>query len=279
MKLLATLGPSGTFSETAANIGMTLLVDGADYEVRYYRSLRLTCDAVPNDCSLGVVPLENSLAGYVPEVLDKLAEGSVKILGQISLRVAFSLVSRVSSLDQVECVYVQHMASMQCSRFIEQLGVPVIYVESNSAALEIVSVGSATESTRGGASAIVSTLAINGLNFALQIDDILDTTESVTRFVLIGDSDSGGYFSRPGHIRKSSAIVSPMVNTPGVLEQILRPFSQRLINLSSIISRTGATGQGLYFFIEADGDISISDALNELSVVAKIYHFPLYHCF
>lgn len=279
MKLLATLGPSGTFSETAANMTKALMVDGVDHTVKYYRSLLLTCDAIPKECGLGVVPLENSLAGYVPEVLDKLAEGGVSILGQISLKVSFSLVSRVPSLEQVECVYAQHMASMQCSRFIEQLGLPVIYVESNSAALEVVSGISATEPTRRAVSAVVSTLAIQGLDFALQIDDILDATESITRFALIGDSNSAVDFSRTGHALKSSAIISPRENTAGVLEQILRPFSQRRINLSSIISRTGATGQGLYFLIEVDGDVAISDALIDLAAVARIYHFPLYECY
>jgi prephenate dehydratase len=279
MKILATLGPSGTFSQSAANIARSLMVNGADYELKYYRSLRLTCDAIPNECRLGVVPLENSLAGYVPEVLDTLAEGSLSILGQISLKVAFSLVSHVSSLEQVGCVYAQNMASMQCSRFIGQLGVPVIYVESNSTALEVVSGGNTLDSGRGAASAIVSTSAIEGMNFALQIDDILDTTESITRFVLIGESNSAQRFSRSGCSVKSSAIISPRVNTAGVLEQILRPFSKRVINLSSIISRTGATGQGLFFFIEVDGDLSLSDALSELLTMANIYHFPLYECF
>lgn len=279
MKVLATLGPSGTFSETAAHIARKLIVNGADYEVKYYRSLRLTCDAIPNECSLGIVPLENSLAGYVPEVLDKLAEGDLKILGQISLNVAFSLVSNVSSLEQVECVYAQHMASMQCSRFIEQLGVPVIYVESNSTALEVISGGDSTGAAGGAASAIVSTSAIKEMKFPLQIDDILDTTESITRFVLIGDSRADVEFAESGDAVKSSAIVAPKINTAGVLEQILRPFSQRQINLASIISRTGSKGQGLYFFIEVDGDVSMSNALGELLTIANIYHSPLYQCF
>jgi len=276
MKFLATLGPSGTFSETAANICRRLIVNGGDYEIKYYRSLRLTCEAISHECNLGIVPLENSLAGYVPEVLDTLAEGKLNILGQISLNVAFSLVSHVSSLEQIECVYAQHMASMQCSRFIEQLEVPVIYVESNSTALEVIS-GSTFNGSA--ASAIVSTTAINDTGFALRIDNILDASQSITRFVLIGSSTSGICFSEFGNALKSSAIVAPKANTAGVLEQILRPFSQRQINLSAIISRTGSAGQGLYFLIEVDGDVSLSDALGELLNIANIYHFPLYPCF
>jgi prephenate dehydratase len=159
------------------------------------------------------------------------------------------------------------------------MGVPVVYVESNSTALEFISGGRAVGPSGRAASAIVSTVAIKDLNFAFRIDDILDTTESITRFVLIGESHSGVGYLQDGCAVKSSAIVAPKMNTAGVLEQILRPFSQRQINLSSIISRTGSTGQGLYFFIEVDGDVSISDALSELSTIANIYHFPLYQCF
>jgi len=280
-KLLATLGPSGTFSETAATIGRALLSDGTDYQIKYFRSLRLTCDAIPDDCSIGVVPLENSLAGYVPEVLDKLAEGQITIVGQISLQVAFSLVSRTSAMDEIDCVYVQHMASLQCSKLIENLEVPVIYVESNSAALEML----LQDKTGKRAGAIVSTLALDGLSrerggFTLRVDKILDASESITRFAMIAEKNSSVTFLRSGDSFSSSAIICPLVNSAGVLEQILKPFSKRSINLSSIISRTGAAaGQGLYFFVHFDSDVGLVAALEDLSEVAKVYHFPLYQCF
>ena len=73
--------------------------------------------------------------------------------------------------------------------------------------------------------------------------DIQDSTSNATRFVVLAPeterSDAGG---------KTSVVVYPNTNYPGLLLEMLEPFAERDINLSRVESRPSGERLGDYVF-------------------------------
>jgi prephenate dehydratase len=82
-----------------------------------------------------------------------------------------------------------------------------------------------------------------GENLEVLATDIQDQTSNATRFFVIADvvetGDAGG---------KTSIIVYPNVNYPGLLLELLEAFANRDINLSRIESRPSGERLGDYLF-------------------------------
>jgi prephenate dehydratase len=273
---IAVLGPPGTFSQKAADMFVSGSVSSSQFQLKFYRSLRLTCEAVLSECEFGVVPIENSLAGFVPEVLDVLCEENLSILGQVKLGIKFSFVTNASILEDVKYIYAQPMAVMQCSRFIETLGGEVVFVESNIVALQRIVEGDASVGS------IVPTEQVLSMDkFVIRLDDVLDADDSITRFVMLGNSKFQYALSNISVIKeasnRSSIVVIPKVDTPGSLERILRPFSQNGIDIAAIISRRSSK-KGLYFFLDIIGETDVRDVVSALSKLADVRYYGSYPC-
>ena len=63
MEKIAVLGPVGTFSDNA--VKKYIDVYDLDMEPVYYPSIDKTFHAVGKDCKYGLIPIENTLDGYV----------------------------------------------------------------------------------------------------------------------------------------------------------------------------------------------------------------------
>jgi prephenate dehydratase len=78
------------------------------------------CHAVESgEVGAGVLPLENSVAGTVGDALDALADGALRVIGELVLPVRHHLLALPGvQLDQVERVTSHWQALAQCERFL-----------------------------------------------------------------------------------------------------------------------------------------------------------------
>ena len=226
---MAVLGPAGTFSESAAKA--YLKREGLDLELSFYPTIDETADAVGAECCCGLLPLENTLDGYVQGTLDLLLEKDFTALGEIRVPVQFALVANVRRPEEIRTVYVQFKAQGQCRHALHQLaGAQVINTHSNTQSFELVQRGIPGEG------AIIPVHLLEQCRCPYVQQDVTDAKANATRFLAVKPKGEPAKLE-PGQTVKMPLYVLPSVDHPGVLFEILSAFTISRINLVSIMSR------------------------------------------
>lgn len=265
MNIIATLGPKGTYSELATLKYIESQNDS--YEIQYFNSIKKTLASVGNSCNFGVIPIENLSEGFVSLVLDLLAETNLTIVSEVILPIKFSFVSMTSSVSEIDKLYVQFVAKSQCSDFISTLNnIDIVTTESNIESLNLIL------KNAGLGSAIVPSYSYEQSQFNCVIDDVTDYENNQTRFIVLTDEKEP--LQNTTGSSKTSMVILDDDDHPGLLGDILSSFSNRNINLLSIISRPTRKIFGKYnFFIDIDGHIDdalVFDAVEEIKRKNKV---------
>jgi prephenate dehydratase len=222
-----TLGPAGTYSHRAARAV-------AD-EVTFSESVTAIVESVASgESHRGVVPIENSIEGSVTETLDALAAYEIAVVEEVVTPIRHALLAQSDSFDVVAS---HSQALAQCRSFLES--------EYPDATLEAVaSTARGVEHAREDATVAAIAHPDNaGSELQVLAEDIQDRSSNATRFFVIAPaterSDAGG---------KSTIVVNPNANYPGLLLELLEAFADRDINLSRVESRPTGDRLGDYLF-------------------------------
>lgn len=267
MEKIAVLGPVGTFSDLAAK----KYLDVYDLGMKpvYYNSIDETFHAVGKECRYGLIPIENTLDGYVQRTLDLMLEMDVTVIDEIIIPVQFSLVANVSDLSELKKLYVQFKASGQCRNFINSLsGVRIATTESNMESYNKAKKG------KEGEGAIVP-VYVDTADFTYFEKNVTDMDGNYTRFIVVkaDDRDGAPRLKKPtqeGNM-KIPIFVSPLVDRPGMLFDILRTFNERRINLVAIMSRPTKKIMGTYhFYMEIDAYTGDFDVIMEAAKLIDV---------
>jgi prephenate dehydratase len=261
---LAFLGPPGTFSEEAA------LKYAAGAQAVPMATITAVVSAIESGMAEeGIVPIENSLEGSVPETLDLLVHSprALAIRRELILPIDHLLLTRPGArAENVRLVYAHPQALGQCRGFIERC-FPKATVEaalSNSAAVEEMmgAENAAAIGTRRAAEIYGAEVLAKGIQ---------DRNPNVTRFVVLAREDH----EPTGDDRTSLAMGFSTEDRPGLLVGALQAFSQRGINLSKIESRPSKEKLGTYIFlIDVDGhrsDQKLAEALAEIEAACSFF--------
>lgn len=271
---LAYLGPPGTFSEAAA----------LRYLYEYYgepaaspgmgeTANLLPCPTIPDTLGAfiqghateALVPLENALEGSVPLVLNALlAETRLWLRGEVVLPIEHCLMGLPGArIDEVAAVASYPHALAQCRRFLRDV-VPHAKVEEASST----AAGAALVAARGDRrlAAIAPARAAEIYHLEVLARGIEDEKNNATRFVAVGWEDRS---PSPQGKDKTSLILLPESDRPGLLYDLLGEFAKRRINLTRIESRPARRRLGEYnFFIDCEGHrllAPLSEAIAALS--------------
>jgi prephenate dehydratase len=222
-----TLGPAGTYSHRAAKS-----VAG---EVSFRESVASIVEAVAaGQFDRGVIAIENSIDGSVTESLDALVEYEVAVVREVVTPVRHAL---IADSEECEMVASHSKALAQCRDFLA--------AEYPEARLEAVaSTARGVERAREDPSvAAIAHPDTAGEGPRVLAEDIQDTDSNATRFFVVAPiterSEAGG---------KSTVIVYPSTDYPGLLLELLEAFADRDINLSRIESRPSGARLGDYLF-------------------------------
>lgn len=266
MTKIAVLGPIGTFTERAALKYMeSKSIDG---ELNYYTTLRKTFDSIGVECDYGVIPIENTLDGFVQIILDFLTHSNLYIIHEIVLPIRFAFVANCTNIQEVKKIYVQFKSHNQCYDFLDQFEhTDVITTASNSESYESVLRGNPCE----GAIIPLHMLLEEGA-FPLILKDVADSMDNETRFIILAKESNKEVIDVPW---KTLLVIHDDGDRPGLLVDILNIFSNEGINLKSIISRPTKKGLGNYnFFIDVEGcyqkNINVKRAVEKVTKEFKI---------
>jgi len=239
---IAYLGPEGTFTQQAAqkHFGQSAIVApmGAIDEV--FR------EVAAGAVNYGVVPVENSTEGVVNHTLDNFMDSSVKICGEVELRIhQHLLVADTTNRKQISRVYSHAQSFAQCRKWLD----------ANYPTVERVAVNSNAEAARRVKSewhsaAIAGDMAMQLYGLVAIESKIEDQPDNTTRFLIIGSED----VSASGE-DKTSIVVS-LRNIPGALHELLRPFQDAGVDLTRVETRPARNAKWSYvFFVDFKGHV------------------------
>ncbi len=250
---IAVLGPEGTFSESAL-IKYEDIV-GYSYEKVFYPSIAATFIAIGQECEIGIVPVENTLDGYVQRSLDMLLEHDLYIVDEVIFPIKFSLISNVKTKSEIKKVFVQFKAYGQCLKFLNSLiDVEVVTTQSNTESYELF-----LKEQEHCCSIIPNHMLID--NNCFFIEDVTDSTNNFTRFFIVKKEENNAICTSKN--LKVSLFILSNEDKPGLLYSILEKFYKNKINLCSIISRPTKKNLGTYnFYIELSGTIAEKEIIN-----------------
>ncbi len=235
------LGPEGTHSQQAVYKHFGHSIHGLPLA-----SIEEVFQEVQSGAAdFGVVPVENSTQGTIQSTLDMFLTSSVKICGEVELRVHQHLLSRSGRIEDIERVYSHPQSFAQCRAWMREHlpGVEALPVSSNAEAAR-----RARNADDAAAIAGASAGSVYGLkDIAGPIEDRPDNT---TRFLVLGRE----LFPTSGNDRTSLLIF--IKDQPGALFNVLQPFARHGLSMSRIESRPGHTGRWQYaFFVDIGGHV------------------------
>ena len=240
MTTLVTLGPENSFSDVCAKTYFK-----ETHTIKYEKNINTIFDQLSDKVEL-LIPLENSTDGYVYQTLDGLISNQGYIVKTFTIPIHFAC---VGNLDSAKKIYVQFVTQQQCQIFLK-----------NHAYLDVITTSSNSESMRYVRDDAVAIVPMHMINNTLPyIEHVEDFSYNETRFAWIKlHQDEVNY-------DQASLIITPHVDRPGLLYDILGQFQKYHINLSAILSRPNKKLEKKYhFYIEIDLSSSSKDELEHV---------------
>ncbi len=251
---IAFLGPEGTFTQQAAfkHFGQTVNT----MPVTTINDIFTEVES--QHCQFGVVPVENSTEGVITHTLDRFVSSSLKICGEVEIRVHQNLMGHVKKLSDVKQVFSHQQSLAQCRQWLD----------THLPHAERIAVSSNAEAARLASEcqdkmAIAGEVAANIYKLDILEKNIEDESNNTTRFIIIGQQTPAAT-----GLDKTSLLVSTG-NRAGSLQNILEPFAKYGISMTHIESRPSKQALWDYvFFIDIVGhkdDENVSRALESLT--------------
>jgi prephenate dehydratase len=267
---IAYLGPRGTFAEAAVRI----LTQDQDVDLLPAVSVQAALDAARDGTAdAALVPIENSVEGAVSVTLDELANGKrLVIVDEVVIPVRFSLLVRPgTALADIGRLATHPHAQAQVRRWLATNlpGASVIPAMSTAAAAAAL-----LEEPPPFDAAVSPRIAADIYGLEVLADDIQDTDEATTRFVLVR---LPGTIPEPSGADKTTLSLFMHLDQPGALLAILTEFAVRGVNMTRIESRPTRKALGDYYFsVDIEGHVSdsrVSEALMGLHRVCLDVRF------
>jgi len=256
-------GEIGAYGEEAA-----FQFFGLSIEVKPCESFDDVFKAVEQgETQFGIVPVENSLEGSISRVYDLLLDSSLRVCGEIELRVVHCLIGNPEArLDSIKRVYSHPQALGQCKAFLSHLDCKLIPTYDTAGSVKMIKEEKILD---GGA--IASARAAEIYEMKIIAQEIEDNPNNFTRFFILSQQDS------PPSGNDKTSIVFSARHKPGALYESLGEFARRNINLTKIESRPTRQKPWEYnFYLDFDGHREDKvaqetlESLEEVSVFVKV---------
>ncbi|MCS6829010.1 MAG: prephenate dehydratase [Armatimonadota bacterium] len=252
--VIAYWGPPGTFSHQAG-----VLKFGTSSEFVPVDSIQEVFHEVErSSADYGIVPVENSTAGVIPETLDQFMHTNLKICSELYVPIAYYLVS-LTTLENVKRVYTGAQPREQCKGWLRQHlpGTEIVEVSTTARAAEM-----AKEDTVS--AAVTNALAAQMYDVPIICEHIEDNPHNRTRFLVIGYNEP-----EPTGKDKTSLMFS-VQHRPGALFRAMAAFEMYNVNMTMIESRPTKLVPGEYiFYVDVQGHIKDAPVAKALAALRE----------
>jgi prephenate dehydratase len=218
-------------------------------------------------CALGMIPVENSIAGRVADVHHLLPSSGLKIIGERFKPIRFQLMANKGvRLEQIQTVSSMAIALHQCRNSLRKLGVRTEAVGDTAGAAR--ALAQHPDPTRG---AISPALAADIYGLDILLRDIEDERHNTTRFLVMTADKAPP--PPPFTSRCITSFCFKVKNIPAALYKALGGFATNGVNMTKLESyMEGGAFTATFFYAEVDGrpeDRGLALALEELSFFSE----------
>ena len=221
---------------------------------------------------VGLLPVDNAIAGTIREGYDVLAEYELDPLAEITWRTEHRLLGLPGAkLAEIRMIDSHPIVLMECGRFLATLpdvrAVPV--PDTGIAARDV---AASADLTRA---AIASRAAGRRFGLVELATTIADHPDNVTRFLLFRTAHAAGVAAdfEPSHDpsqRKTSLIFS-VADAPGALGRCLTILGEAGLNVSKLDSKARLGSRDEYtFYVDVDGDVREERFVNALHTLRGV---------
>jgi prephenate dehydratase len=218
------------------------------------------------DVDLGMIPIENSIAGRVADIHHLMPTAGLHIIAEWFLPIRNQLMApKGATLSTIRTVESHVMALGQCRNVIRELKLkPIVAADTAGSAREVAERNDKT------CAAIASRLAaeIYGLNILKE--NVEDEANSTTRFIVLSREKK---WAAQGKGKVITTFVFRVRNVPAALYKAMGGFATNGVNMTKLESyMVGGNFFATQFYADVEGhpdDHSLVFALEELAFFSK----------
>ncbi|WP_185871913.1 prephenate dehydratase [Blattabacterium cuenoti] len=226
MKKIAIQGIKGCFHHAA----VSRYFEGCNYKLMECSSFReLAVSVAKSNVNIGVMAIENSIAGTILTNYSLLSEYNLKIVGEVYMPIQHHLMAYPGqNIEDIKEIYSHPMAILQCESFTDAHPYIKIseYSDTASAAQHI------SICKKKGLAAIASENAAKEYGLDIISKNIQTVTSNFTRFFIIKNSSK----QENDYFFNKASLIFKILHTTGSLSQILSLISSLGINMTKIQS-------------------------------------------
>ena len=218
------------------------------------------------EADLGMIPIENSVAGRVADIHHLLPDSGLFIVGEWFLPIRHQLMApKGAKLSDIKTVESHVHALGQCRRIIRKLGLkPIVAADTAGSARDI-----ASRNDKNTA-AIASRLAASIYGLDILAEDVEDETHNTTRFVVLSRE---ARWAEQGSGALVTTFVFRVRNLPAALYKALGGFATNGVNMTKLESyMVDGNFFATQFYADVDGhpdDKGLAFALEELKFFSR----------
>jgi prephenate dehydratase len=239
-----------------------------DYQPVPHPSFEDAFEAVKSgDCQLGMIPVENSIAGRVADVHHLLPSSGLKIIGERFKPIHFQLmVNPGVTLDQVTTAVSMPIALGQCRKTIRKLKLKTQAAgDTAGAAKELAEHPDPTKA------AVSPALCAELYGLEIVARDLEDEHNNTTRFLVMTAEKNPP--PPPFTAPCVTSFIFRVKNLPAALYKALGGFATNGVNMTKLESyMENGSFAATFFYAEVDGrpeDIGVARAFEELGFFSE----------
>jgi prephenate dehydratase len=219
------------------------------------------------DCALGMIPVENSIAGRVGDVHHLLPNSGLKIIGERFKPIRFQLMANPGArLEDIKIVASMPIALGQCRRALRKLGVATEQAGDTAGAAK--ALAERPDPTRA---AVAPALAAEIYGLDILMRDIEDERHNTTRFLVMTADPAPA--PPPSGLPCVTSFAFRVRNLPAALYKALGGFATNGVNMTKLESymENGAF-TATFLYAEVDGrpdQAPLARALEELGFFSE----------
>lgn len=216
--------------------------------------------------SLGMIPIENSIAGRVADIHALMPNSGLHIVGEYFLPIHFQLMGvKGSAIADLRSVHSHVHALGQCRKIIRRLGLKAqVAGDTAGSAREVAGWG---DHTRG---SLAPRLAASIYGLDILAEDVEDEAHNTTRFVILSRTPD---VPPPGDGPVVTTFVFRVKNLPAALYKALGGFATNAVNMTKLESyMVEGEFTATQFLADVDGhpdDAPVRRALDELAFFSR----------
>lgn len=259
----AFLGPKGSYSHLALNI---LLKNKKKFllENECFTFKSVIDNLNNNYCQFALLPIENNIAGIIPETYKILEKENIFIIQELYIYITHSLLALEGCyFSTIEQIYSHKQPFQQCSKFIKNfLHWKIYYTNSTSEAMKKIFL------TNNKKAAVIGNKIGGKLyNLTTIAKNLSNTNNNITRFILLSKKKK---IPLQNILSKTTLLIEFKI-TNICLEKIILIFKKNNINISKIIPLKNTKYYiNKIFFLEINSHIYVKEMQNSLNFTKKI---------